>query len=478
VKQKEEQLKKKFSRPSDDDEAQDGAVGDRGTPASTEANRRARGGMGGGEALHQVGPCGPNCIVVLSPVTSQVEATVQQLPNATKQRVKGPSGRRLPSKKTAEVSEADEGISASLNEYGPTLPGPKKSVVEAVERFASLAAGLSPLPCEALSSSGPRAEAPVRLESSSDATADIRDLVVARKFVLCFCTLGEAHCDCPGELGFEGPGLARGRLVQCQLLTDPLNGTVLEQRLEVAGWDEARPNELRLGLKATEKGVSMEGLIVLEVTRAVVMVKRRKKLSLEWKATFEGVVMKFSSAKHKEKKLGRVKVDKVTMVMWQLAEREEPEPGRWSPGRGLDEDVEDDEEVILGEVFDENEEGNNEIDETIEESKATDEEEDIEETDGEEEDYEDDYIKETDEEFEDEQDGETDVSTDSPACRGEQLGAEKSPGEGSDGSMSSDDEEFNPEKLVAKEAKEEYDSNPSDTDGDSDEEEDSSEEEG
>ena len=38
----------------------------------------------------------------------------------------------------------------------------------------------------------------------------------------------------------------------------------------------------------------------------------------------------------------------------------------------------------------------------------------------------------------------------------------------SNSSMSSDDEDFNPDKLEAKDAKEEYDSNPSESDGDED----------
>merc|ERR1712130_421174 len=50
------------------------------------------------------------------------------------------------------------------------------------------------------------------------------------------------------------------------------------------------------------------------------------------------------------------------------------------------------------------------------------------------------------------------------------MGAESS----SNSSMSSDDEDFNPDKLEAKDAKEEYDSDPSDTGEDTGEEEEGS----
>jgi hypothetical protein len=95
-----------------------------------------------------------------------------------------------------------------------------------------------------------------------------------------------------------------------------------------------------------------------------------------------------------------------------------------------------------------------ESDVTTEEGKAKkveNEKEDSEGIYGEQEDTEE-SIKETDEEGKVEEDGESES------------------GRSSNNSMSSDDEEFNPDGLVAKESKEEYDSNPSDTDGESEEE--------
>jgi len=62
-----------------------------------------------------------------------------------------------------------------------------------------------------------------------------------------------------------------------------------------------------------------------------------------------------------------------------------------------------------------------------------------------------------------------DLSSDNIDHYAETVKADAVSSEGSDNSMSSDDEDFNPDTLEAKDAKEEYDSDPSDTGSESDE---------
>merc|ERR1711915_556750 len=62
-----------------------------------------------------------------------------------------------------------------------------------------------------------------------------------------------------------------------------------------------------------------------------------------------------------------------------------------------------------------------------------------------------------------------DLSSDNIDHYAETVKADAESSSGSDNSMSSDDEDFNPDALEAKDAKEEYDSDPSDTGSESDE---------
>jgi len=121
-----------------------------------------------------------------------------------------------------------------------------------------------------------------RLFSQSDSNVDIRNLILGRAFVLCFCD--NFDCECEGEVQFAESLKGQVGVVE-NLYIDPRDESDvdLEPKLSFAktGWKAKEPNciKFKLGGVSTPGVISSSGEVTLTANRVVEMVKGRKELS-------------------------------------------------------------------------------------------------------------------------------------------------------------------------------------------------------
>jgi len=121
-----------------------------------------------------------------------------------------------------------------------------------------------------------------RLFSQSDSNVDIRNLILGRAFVLCFCD--NFDCECEGEVQFAETLKGQVGVIE-NLYIDPREGSEvdLEPKLSFAktGWKAKEPNciKFKLGGVSTPGVTSSSGEVVLTANRVVEVVKGRKELS-------------------------------------------------------------------------------------------------------------------------------------------------------------------------------------------------------
>merc|ERR1719318_2466465 len=121
-----------------------------------------------------------------------------------------------------------------------------------------------------------------RLVSQSDSNVDIRNLIMGRAFVLCFCD--NFDCECEGEVQFAESLKGQVGVIE-NLYIDPQTQPEedLEPKLSFtkAGWKAKEPNIIKFKLGGVTKPgvVSSSGEVVLTASRVVEVVKGRKELS-------------------------------------------------------------------------------------------------------------------------------------------------------------------------------------------------------
>jgi len=121
-----------------------------------------------------------------------------------------------------------------------------------------------------------------RLYSQSDNNVDIRNLILGRAFVLCFCD--NFDCECEGEVKFDESLKGQVGVVENMYL-DPREDSEIDLEPKVSfiktGWKAHEPNiiKFKLGLVSTPGVLSSTGEMVLTASRLVEMVKGRKELS-------------------------------------------------------------------------------------------------------------------------------------------------------------------------------------------------------
>merc|ERR1719318_1004004 len=121
-----------------------------------------------------------------------------------------------------------------------------------------------------------------RLVSQSDSNVDIRNLILGRAFVLCFCD--NFDCECEGEVLFDESLKGQVGVIE-NLYIDPRPESEedLEPKLSLtkAGWRAEEPNTIKFKLGGVAKPgvISSSGEVVLTASRVVEVVKGRKELS-------------------------------------------------------------------------------------------------------------------------------------------------------------------------------------------------------